>query len=469
MAAELAVDRLRDYLRRLPPGARDLLIKKLEGDASRGDAIPGGDVLLQELRSALRQSGEPAARGDTPARLFFAAVEPFLTDDDPVQKRQGRIARASLEPIWTWICRDLVADEAKAYCDEVSRALAAEDSTACESLTQAFQNTVVEHLRAQLDAVKNDDKARRRMIGQIGTPRAIEEIRDLLPILSGRHAFALIARRLPDRIRNLADVHLESVKGVLDALVGAQDDLLPYALILVMGRLAAPWQLIRIAVKAADSDDAIRIAATPYAAAVTLTLADIECMVGELETGLKRGPGVAVTSLIKSIHDAVRGLRTELDLGLDSPWMRKLAAIRSEISIVLKAEIESMPGRVRRLLRPRPSGEIGQTSVLDPSDVAETEALIEFVGTCRNHAGELAISEMSLRAYNEVQQSLDTGSQALLDRLRNAGDADRPFRQSQVDATVRFCAKVFGADYAAVLSKAAEVAASSERKAAAKA
>jgi hypothetical protein len=50
--------------------------------------------------------------------------------------------------------------------------------------------------------------------------------------------------------------------------------------------------------------------------------------------------------------------------------------------------------------------------------------------------------------------------------LRHAGDADRGFRQSQVDAAVRFCAKVFGREYAALLGKAAEVASAAENKAA---
>jgi hypothetical protein len=54
---------------------------------------------------------------------------------------------------------------------------------------------------------------------------------------------------------------------------------------------------------------------------------------------------------------------------------------------------------------------------------------------------------------------------ALLDGLRHAGPADRSFRQSQVDAAVRFCAKVFGQEYASLLGKAAEVAGSAERKA----
>ena len=63
-----------------------------------------------------------------------------------------------------------------------------------------------------------------------------------------------------------------------------------YGLIVVMSRLAAPWQLIRIATRAAESDDTARIAETPYAVAVTLVLGEIEAMVGELRVELKAGP-----------------------------------------------------------------------------------------------------------------------------------------------------------------------------------
>ena len=107
--------------------------------------------------------------------------------------------------------------------------------------------------------------------------------------------------------------------------------------------------------------------------------------------------------------------------------------------------------------------------MLDANDVAETEALIELVDACRHYAAELAISEMTLRAYSEVQQYLDTGTGSLLDGLRQAGEGEARFRQSQVDAAVRFCAKVFGQEYASLLTKATEVAAQAagERKAAA--
>jgi len=172
-------------------------------------------------------------------------------------------------------------------------------------MTGAFREQVSEHIERALAAAENEEKARRRLAGQIGTSRTLEDLRDLNGILKARDALAHIADRLPGHIRNLADAHLDAVKAVLDA--AAVNDLLPYALILVMSRLAAPWQLIRIAVKAAQTDHAVRVAATPYARAVAIVLAEMERMVGEFKNDLKRGGGAPVTSLLKCIHDAARG------------------------------------------------------------------------------------------------------------------------------------------------------------------
>jgi len=147
-----------------------------------------------------------------------------------------------------------------------------------------------------------------------------------------------------------------------------------------------------------------------------------------------------------------------LDLSGDTPWGRQLAGLRGKISKLLAAEIDLIPGRVRRLMRPRPVKEISAWSKIDPDEVAEAEALIGFVLACRTYASELAINEVTQRAFNELEQCLDTGTRTLIDALRNADDNDRAFRRSHVDAAVRFCAKVFGQDYASLLNKAAEVA-----------
>jgi hypothetical protein len=262
-----------------------------------------------------------------------------------------------------------------------------------------------------------------------------------------------------------AQIDIAASQRSLDNGGGKKADVYLYSLILVMNRLAAPWQLIRFGIRAADSDETVRIAETPYAVAVALVLGETQCLVSDLRAELKSGR--PIVSMLKSIHDAARGLRSEIDLSSDTPWARQLAAIRADVSGLLKAEIETTPGCVRRILRPRPAKEIAPGSLLDSLDVAEAENRVEFVCACRNYASELAVNEVTMRAHSELTLYLETGIKVLLDSLRHAGHADRPFRQSQVDAAIRLCRSVFGAEYAGLLAKAAEVAvqpAASERK-----
>ena len=302
---------------------------------------------------------------------------------------------------------------------------------------------------------------RRRLVVQVGTPRAFEDVDSLLRILVLRDVLGDLARRLPKHLRTFEREQIDQVKALVEAaaaqkspdLAARKTDIFLCGLVLVMGRLALPWQLIRLATRASESDDAARVAETPFADAVAIVLSEIECMVSELRVELKaRRP---VTSLLKGIHDAARGLRTEMDLSVDSPWSRQLAAIRSAL---FKAEIESTPGRVRRLLRPRPPNEIAPGALLDAIDVSDTEMLVEFVDACRSYANELAVNEVTARTWLELQHYLETADKGLLDALRQAGAADRPFLLSQAEAAVRFCRTVFGADYAGLLAKAAEIA-----------
>ncbi len=464
--AETTVERLRQFLRELSPGARSLLIGELERAVLRGDEVTGADLVLQELRRIVREQRERVPRIEDSARLLFKPLEPFLVDDRGDHKHPGRVARSSLDALWNWIQRDLLPNDAHTLADEVGEAMLSGDHAKTERLARLFQDRVAAAIDANFTAAEEDGKARRRILNQIGTPRAGEELAALKCALKGRDVLASLSARLPLQIGNLANAQLDECKALIEGAASRDGELFLYALLTVMNRMTAPWQLIRLGVRAAGSDTAARVAETNYGVAVNIVLAELERMVDELRDDLRTGQGVAVGALLKTIHDSARGLRTELALPVDSTWGRALAAQRTQISELLRAEIELMPSRVRRLLRPRPSREIQPGTVLDPNEVAEVEALVEFVGICRYFAGELAINEMTQRALSELRQYLDDGTRALLEGLRHAGESDRSFRQSQVDAAVRFCAKVFGRDYAALLGKAAEVAGGGESRAA---
>lgn len=460
------IERLREYLRTLSPKVRSMLVQELERSLLRGEDSPGNELVLQELRRAIRADAQPVPRIGDAARLFFTPIEPFLIDGRADHKRIGRLARVSLEPIWAWIGRDLMPVEAKALSEDINRALLADDRPKADQLVNALHDRAVQRMRDAVATIDGDEKNRRRLSVQVGTPRALEDINTLIALLGMREMLADLRRSLPNHISSLDHEQTDTVKSILDALAaqspsetaGTQrPNILLYGLILIMNRLAAPWQLIRLAIRAAESDETARIVETPYAAAVTLVLGEAENMVGELRAELKAARPIA--SILKNLHDTVRGLRSEMDVAADSPWNRQLATIRAEVSALLKGEIETTPGFVRRLLRPRAAKDIVPDSILDSIDVNEAEMRVEFVCACRHYADELAVNEATLRAHSDLTLYLEPGTKVLLDSLRHAGDADRSFRQSQVDAAIRFCRIVFGADYADLLAKSAEVAA----------
>jgi hypothetical protein len=461
-----SVEQLREYLRSLKPEARSMLVQELERGLLRGDDNPGNQFVLDELRRATRAEAQQVPRIGDAARMFFTPFEPFLFDGPPDHKRIGRIARVSLAPIWQWIGRDLIPAEAKALSDDINRALLAGDKTRAEQVIRALHDRAMLRLRDTLAATGKDERAQRRLAIQVGTPRAIEDIATLLHVLEIRDVLADLARRLPANIRMFerevveqAKLHLDTASSAksLGANAGLKNELIRCGLIMLMNRMTSWWQLIRIATRAADSDDTARVAETPYATAVALVLGELEATVSDLRKEFKAGR--PVTSILKELHDAARGMRTEIDLSTDSTWSRQLAAIRSEVSNLLKPEIDATLGRVRRLLHPPPAKDIAPRSTVDSADVDEVEARVEFVSACRTYAGELALSEVTLRAYTELTQYLESGTTVLLASLRHAGDTDRLFRQSQADAAIRLCRMIFGNDYARTLAKAADVAA----------
>jgi hypothetical protein len=460
---QTANDRLRNYLAELPPQSQALLMREFERAIERGEDTAVATYVLEELRKIVRGADEGARpRTDDPARLVFRPLERFLVDGN-FARRPGQIRRASLASIWQWLVREGAPEQAQAFQTALSGGRTNATSSSTEAAVRTFQQAAGDAIVAIVPSGSGGD---RRALARVGGPDVIE---DLLPVgllLRAREAIDTLNGRLPTHYRQFADSQIAAATGALNLPALQTPQLLPFALSMVMQRLTAPWQIIRIAIKMAASDDEIRVAATPYGVAVTIALHDLSYLTTVLQADIRRGHFENVAENLKTLHDGVRGLRTELDLRSESTWGRQLTAIRAEISDALESEIESVSGRVRRILRQRPDKDISIGSRVDATEVDEAVALIDFVAVCRTYASELAINEVTLRTYSELQQYVEQATEALVQSLRAGDLKTRAYRQMQVDAAIRFCEVLFGHDYALLMSRAAEnaVAGVSERK-----
>ena len=459
--SQTSTERLRDYLAQLPPQAQALLMREFERAIERGEDVAVANFVLEQLRKVVRGTDEEARqRTDDPARLLFRPLEPFLVEGN-IPVRPGQIRRASLLSVWRWLIRDGAQDQAREFEAELARIRETGTSAGLEVAIGKFQGAAAEAISKIATPVPGE---KQRALARVGPPEVIEDLISTGSVLQGREALDTLNYRLPKFLRVFAESQIASISTSLNVPVLQTPQLLPFALSLVMQRLSAPWQIIRLAINMAASDDEIRVAATPYGVAVSIALYDLSFLAASLRADIKRGHFDNVAEHLKILHDGVRGLRTELDLRNESSWGKQLASIRAEISNALQSEIDSVPGRVRRLLRQRADKDISVGSRVDAGEVDETAALIDFVAVCRTYASELAINEVTLRTYSDLQHYVEQSTEALVQSLRGGDIKARAYRQMQVEAAIRFCDVLFGHDYASLMSRAAENALIGERK-----
>ena len=455
---QTSTERLREYLGQLPPQSQALLMREFERAIERGQDTAVATLVLEQLRRVVRSTGDdaPRPRREDAGRYLFQPVEPFLVDGN-VPMRPGQIRRASLLPVWQWLMRAGAPAQVEEFEAELTRGGA--DGEPPEAAVRKLQFAAAQAIFETTSPSGGDNQ---RALARIGPPNVVEDLLPIGAVLQAREALDGLAGRLPMSLRVFGESQIESACEALNVPTLQASQLLPFALSLLVQRLTQPWQIIRIALRMAASDDEVRVAATPYGMAVTIALHDLFCLAVTLRTDIRRGQFANVPDQLKALHDGVRGLRTELDLRQDSTWGRQLASIRTDVSNTLQSEIDSVPGRVRRILRQRSDKDILAGARVDGTEVDDTAALIDFVGVCRTYAGELAINEVTLRTYSDLQQYVEKATEALVQSLRGGDFKARAYRQLQAEAAIRFCEALFGREYASLMSRAVDNALSGE-------
>src|SRR6202020_3650677 len=83
----------------------------------------------------------------------------------------------------------------------------------------------------------------------VGTPEVSQPLPSIACLLHVREAVDTLNSRVPSYMRVFNDAQIEAVIAALNVPSLQTPQLLPFALSLVMQRLAAPWQIIRLAIR----------------------------------------------------------------------------------------------------------------------------------------------------------------------------------------------------------------------------
>lgn len=433
-------ERLACLFRQVSPEVRALLADALHTEVRETPKLASVLDTLQSVRQAL---GDFDARPDVTLReVLFAPLSPFLVEHAPRAKTRGLIWAEGYSRILTWIERD---GAPQMFKDLRGFHLASINEKPQQTALAQAREQLGQHLRI-LIADTGSGRARTRLTGQIGYDHAVDDLEDFATILRshqflGRFAAETLAAAPPDDQVRIARARIERI-------AAAHPELLPFALRLTRQKMASAPAFVRIAAEAGEggpADDAI------IAPVIELMLAEADA--ASRAAGAHQG---SLPAAIRDFGQAAKALATEIDMVPDGPHARRLAAMRAEFADTIRARLQDISPRVRRLVRPRADERPRERP--DMAEMRRLEIDLNTLLVARGFAEEIAINAFTSRACREIRDMLDASTPLLIERMRGeAGDARAAIR-ARLDVVTRLSSAIYGRDFAMTLQKQVEIA-----------
>jgi len=346
----MQIDRIQDYLQRLPAFTRGNLLTELERLEVCGAEIPGSAAIQATLRAEFRKDGSTQHRAGNPSRYFFAPLEPLLIDGTPEHANSGRILRGSLTSIWEWISRDLLPTMTRDYIRDIDELIAANKEREARQAAATFQTKVVKSLEGILGSPEGIEQTRLRLATYTASHAAYDDLTKMQRVLRARDVLAKFNEALPATIGKFDDARLSKVTALLGGFRKTNAGEIAFALTLVANRLKTPWQLIQLATRAAPGKNATDVAATPYAIAVSMVLDQLDDKRLALRAALKNNRILIAKDILTGIYDTEHALQLHINLLDESDWGERLQNLMTAIAVLVEAEVSRFPDNVGHIL-----------------------------------------------------------------------------------------------------------------------
>lgn len=446
-------DKVASYLAGLSPAARDMLLRKVEREG--GAADPDLRAALDAARAgaatppAVRAPAAPAASFDVRAR-FFAPFAPFVIDERLTERQRGWIARDTLDGLWTFLARDVLA-EALVPWSKTALAGARVTDAEFDAAVRTMRGAAFSDFARRLRESDGDPKQRQRLAMQLGGDGALADVIDLSDLRERLPALERLFARLPLSIGATELAERLVAEQVLPHLESHADD--DYVAAGIALRAASPITLFRLAVLIAGSDDVLDIRDTPGAAFVDAGLATGARAVARFALARRdRSDTGVLVAEIRRFHEVVRGATTVVLVHNDARWRSRLIDLRKAMSHAVTEVVEDALPVLRRALRLEPGA---RPSAADGEDAVRA---VTVFACARRHREALALNELISRMSAPLDQAIDVYGRELIEGLRKARGEARADLTAVSEQLLRMAEMAHGEEYAALLRKSRDIA-----------
>lgn len=462
--------RLASYLAQLPPPTALKLASGIERERLRGTAGLPYEMILSGLRPLLASFRGQRPGAPDALRQFCRPFEDLLVDEGRDDRRQGRISRASVMRVWSWLENDLLPDALPDMKRRIVDHTLKGDRPALEATVSVMHASAATAIATAIEEARRDAEKRQRAELQLGGERGFENAREIAAVLSIAPAMLALQSMLPKTIENFDEAMQASVKELYDETVEATPSNALYIPFAVMSRLAEPSQILRFVRKVAHQRNDMVISRCDLAVFGEMLLADMEKIAREADA---TRPGHAdLDRLLEDVRRFARlsrGFTAEIDLRRNGEWGQRLLAARARISAAISQEMARFETELVRALPFHQIGQYGRGGPMKPdlsrapdrARSARMAACLRFIEGVTPICEPLGAQSHSRSVRHQVESYLASYEDRLLEEIRVASGAARDHAEQFLEFAASFHEALGENTQAAVLRRRAQVAAKS--------
>ncbi|WP_319529353.1 hypothetical protein [uncultured Cohaesibacter sp.] len=453
--SEKLKEKLSLYLSTLSESAQKLLLRSLESGEREGKSDAASMLILAALRNVLREDEPLVTLNNFVREEFFKPSQPFISAIDHVAKQKARISPTSIDKIWTWVERDVATAEQQ---ERLKMPCNGMDSKDIAGRSMMMRDELLQASNRKIKTMMREIGGEQKLASQLGGRNVYEDMLEVLAASDNLKPLLPVISKLPDEILSWSSPEGEEAYGAVCKYIQQSPMKSPWVFSAITSRLAAPRLRVQVASKLAGSDDAIQIAATVYSPAIHQVFADLEAYLTAFETQFKDNSDLdALIASLASWRNLAKAVETELEIPSQSPWGKALSGMKSRLSEILKNEVESAPGLMRKALKAPKSG---SDEHYDENVIADATKAIQIFYHAERMKESLALNGPVTRSRKELDQSFEILSTSLVDRTRQAKGDDVATCKALGEAAISFARQIVDENYANALQRQLKAAAS---------
>jgi hypothetical protein len=406
-------DLLKAFLGGLPGPAAARLAMAVEVDRLMdGHSLPHDDI-MEGLRPVLRR--ENYDRTPTPLRLFCRPFQDLLTSMPRKVKQKGCIARSSLVPAWIWVTQTLLPEESAIYSAECKALVLGHNPDAALARAGRFWAVAA----AAMVKALSTEAGRQAAQKILGDALAVADAADIALLLSAGDIIEKLIVLLPLPVAGFHEQLVWQVREIYDRLAAEMPDVAPYVPVIVMNRLAKPWEALRLPLLVTRHTDETLIAKTDMGLVGEILFARMDALKNAIQA--TRHPLFDADQLLddaRTFADLSSHIVKEIELKREGEWGKRLLAERVQIGKVMEGFMDRAPKEVAAAL-PTARGK-GADFTRHPGAEKHEMALrySRLVGGSRNFAAAASFAAKQIGAYDEITTLLKRTNEDVVKALK---------------------------------------------------